>query len=233
VERDHVVLAYTFELGKVEVLAVQERMVARLLLVDHELGSRVAAGLGLPVPDELPPLPGGEQAPVDSSPALAMVSENVYPADGRVVHLLAADGCDVAGVRVVKDALVAAGLLPQVIAPHKGLLVSGRRNDAVSADRSFLTARSVEADAVLIADRAGIDALPSAVAYVQEAYRHHKVVGGWGDAGQALLAGGVPTDAPGVVVAGKASKAWVRQVVSALGVHRHWDRAPLGLVVPV
>ena len=48
VEQDHIVDAYTFELGKVEVPAVVERMVARLALVDADLARRVCFGLGLP-----------------------------------------------------------------------------------------------------------------------------------------------------------------------------------------
>ena len=50
VERDHIVDAYTFELGKVDVPAVVERMVGRLAFVDLELARRVCFGLGLPVP---------------------------------------------------------------------------------------------------------------------------------------------------------------------------------------
>jgi len=181
------------------------------------------------VPEDLPQEEGGSQAPVDSSPALSMVTENVYPADGRVVHILASDGCDVAGVRVMKDALLAAGLVPQVVAPHKGLLVGARRSDAVTAERAFLTARSVEADAVVVADRSDLTRLPLAAAYLQEAYRHHKTVGGWGDAEQLLVAAGLPLDAQGVMLVPKASKSFARSLAEGLGMHRHWDRPPIGV----
>ena len=50
IEQDHIVDAYTFELGKVEVPAVVERMVMRLALVDEDLARRVCIGLGLPAP---------------------------------------------------------------------------------------------------------------------------------------------------------------------------------------
>ena len=36
---------------------------------------------------------------LEASPALAMVTENVFPVDGRVVQILANDGCDLAGIR--------------------------------------------------------------------------------------------------------------------------------------
>ncbi len=49
-EQDHIADAYTFELGKVEVPAVVERMILRLALVSEELARRVGIGLGIPVP---------------------------------------------------------------------------------------------------------------------------------------------------------------------------------------
>src|SRR5688572_14645467 len=118
VERDHIVNAYTFELGKVEVQGVVERMVGRLFLIAEELGLRVSIGLGLPAPTPtLSAVPLGadgdrdssDEAPVpdasgglDASPALAMVTDNVYPVDGRVVQILANDGCDLAGIRLLQ-----------------------------------------------------------------------------------------------------------------------------------
>src|SRR3954453_2102365 len=161
VEQDHIVDAYTFELGKVEVPGVVQRMVARLALVDELLAQRVCLGLVLPaVPQpEAVGAPGrdpdadanrrsgdGEAAVTDpsggvtSSPALSMVTENVYPVDGRVIHILANDGCDLVGVRTLKTELLAAGAVPHVIATHKGTIsAGGRRRDSLVVDRSFHT----------------------------------------------------------------------------------------------
>src|SRR3954469_6525190 len=49
VEQDHLVDAFTFELGKVDVPAVVDRMLQRLVLVDGDLARRVGTGLGIPV----------------------------------------------------------------------------------------------------------------------------------------------------------------------------------------
>ena len=48
VEQDHIVLAYTFELGKCYEQAIKERQLQALANIDAELCSRVADGLGLP-----------------------------------------------------------------------------------------------------------------------------------------------------------------------------------------
>src|SRR3954454_17263375 len=49
VEQDHIVDAFTFELGKVDVPAVVDRMLQRLVLVDGDLARRVGIGLGIAV----------------------------------------------------------------------------------------------------------------------------------------------------------------------------------------
>ena len=135
VEQDHIVDAYTFELGKVEVQGVVERMVGRLFLVAEELALRVSYGLGLSDPGE-PPGPTEPVAPdasggLDASPALAMVTEDTFPVDGRVVHILANDGADLTGIRTLRDSLYDAGAVAHVIATHKGE-ITGRRKPTSS-----------------------------------------------------------------------------------------------------
>jgi catalase len=157
-----------------------------------------------------------------------MVTDNSYPPDGRVVHILANDGADLAGIRAVRDALLAAGVTPHVVATHKGAIAGGgRRADELTVDRSFHTSSSAEADAIVVAGGAGLATNPAVVTYVQSAYRHFKPIGAWGDGAELLTAAGVDVEGPGpgVVVADRATKTFARSVVDALSVHRHWDRA--------
>ena len=245
VERDHIVDAYTFELSKVEVPAVVERMVARLTIIDRGLARRVAFGLGVDVPDspaDPAALSPGADAlrdgdsdtpPIDAtgglttSPALAMVTENTYPVDGRVVHILVSDGGDTAGAKALREQLLAAGAVPHVIATHKGTVAGvNRRAPQLLVDRSFHTASSAEADAVVIAPAPGLASDPAVITYVQSAYRHCKPIGAWGDGAEVLAAAGAATDAPGVVTDAKATKRFGAALLAALAVHRHWDRAP-------
>jgi catalase len=228
IEQDHIVDAYTFELGKVDVPNVVERMVTRLAFIDAQLAARVCFGLGLPTP----PAPEGESvsstsaAGVESSLALAMVTANTYPPDGRVVHILANDGCDLAGIRALKEALLAVGATPHVIATHKGSIFGTRRTEELTVDRSFHTSSSVEADAVVVASGAGLTGNPAVLTYLQSAYRHCKLVGAWGDGAALLQEAGVDAGAPGVVVGDKGNRALGRNLVTALETHRFWDRLP-------
>ncbi|WP_312400118.1 catalase-related domain-containing protein, partial [Chryseobacterium sp.] len=52
-EKRHVQQAFSFELGKVNIVAIRQRMVNMLLEVDTELATIVANNLGL-VPQRLP-----------------------------------------------------------------------------------------------------------------------------------------------------------------------------------
>jgi catalase len=235
VEQDHIVDAYTFELSKVEVLGVVKRQLRRLVHVHPDLATRVGYGLGLTI-DELPLAVEPEDvrhpdAPdatggLAASPALAMVTEDTFPADGRVVQILADDGADLAGIKVIRDAIVAAGAAAHVVATHKGHIAGGRRGDPVLVDRSFHTASPAEADAIVVASGSGLADDPGAIAHLQMAFRHHKPIGAWGDATELLAAVGISGDEPGVVVSERATKTFSKALLGAMSVHRHWERAP-------
>lgn len=226
IERDHIVDAFTFELGKVDVAAVVDRMVLRLAQVSLELASRVAMGLGLPMPASPAPGSDTDSAPDGMvSPSLAMVTENAYPVDGRVVHILANDGCDLTGIRALQQSLIAAGAVPHVIATHKGAIAGRRRGDELTVDRSFHTASSAECDAVVVAHGTGFAGQMAVATYVQSAFRHMKPVAAWGDGAEVLAAAGIGADEPGVLLGDKVNRSLSKSIVEALSMHRHWDRA--------
>ncbi|WP_073945882.1 catalase [Streptomyces kebangsaanensis] len=239
VEREHIIGAYTFELGKCYEQAVKERGLQVLANIDPELCEEVAKGLGLPAPEPTVPL-----ADVEPSPALSQVG-HTWPTDGRVIGIIAGPDGDLDGVRAVREAVLAGGMVPLVIAPSGGKLGNG--NGALTVQRTYATARSVEFDAVLIAGTPGVGAdaygardaksgLPSARQathdprvglLLSEAFRHGKAIGAWKGAEAALEAAGVPVDAPGVII-GDSGTATLEQITRLLGAHRVWERFPAG-----
>ncbi|WP_037772920.1 catalase, partial [Streptomyces pristinaespiralis] len=104
VEREHIIAAYSFELGKCYEQAVKERGLRVLANIDPELCAGVAAALGLPAPEPTEPL-----ASVEPSPALSQVGQT-WPLDGRVIGIVADAGCDLDGVRTVRRSVLAAGM---------------------------------------------------------------------------------------------------------------------------
>ena len=231
VERDHLVRAYTFELAKCYEESIRVRQLQCLANVDADLCAQVAAGLGLTAPD-----PTVKPADVEPSPAVSQVGER-WPVTGRKVGLVVDASTDPAVLTAAKDAVEAAGMLAFVIAPHGGKVGS------VTVDRAFLTAASIEFDALLLLDapapapdanphidaKAGHDTNdvavdPRVVKMVGEAFRHCKAIGAVPDAAGVLVAAGVPAEAAGVV-GGDPAEA-VAGLADLLAEHRVWDRFP-------
>ncbi|MFE2526957.1 catalase [Streptomyces sp. NPDC059382] len=235
-EREHIIAAYTFELGKCHEQVIKERVLGVLANIDPQLCEEVAAGLGLPAPKAAEPL-----ADPHPSPALSQIGRE-WPLDGRVIGIIADSGSDLAGVRKVRDAVHSAGMVPLVIAPTGGTL--GTKKNPVTVQRTFATARSVEFDALLFAGvpqvaadargardaKAGTprpgSADPRVLMLLTEAYRHGKAIGGWKGASGILDAVGIGADEPGVAFHDTPSAA-LKQLKRAMTRHRAWDRFPV------
>jgi catalase len=228
VEQQHVADAYTFELGKCYEQAIKERALGVLARIDADLCRQVATGLGLPVPKKVKPEKPGLQ-----SPALRQIKPTPFPIAGRIVGVVAGPDADLDGIATLRKVLEAEGALLRVIAPHGGRLTKGRSVEIV--ERTFATGRSIEFDALVVADGAPKDRDFRAMVMLQEAFRHLKAVGAWGDGVAVLEAAGIDVDAPGVLTGKKANAKLAAGLVTALGMHRAWDRTPLvqaNLVAP-
>jgi catalase len=237
VEQAHIVGGFRFELSKLTVPAIRERMLASLVNVSPQLAADVAEGLGMQVPDALPRALEAPNAPeVRVSAALSLMA---LPGDGgirtRKVALLAAAGVEGASLRAAQAALQAAGAVCVVVAPRLGF-VDTVDGEPVEATASFENSPPVLFDAVLAPDgEAGVTLLlrhAQAVDFVALQYRHGKTLLAIG-AGRALLdrAGVQPLLAsgdadPGVLLAEagetKAARAdFIAAFITAIGKHRH------------
>ncbi|MCW2744729.1 MAG: catalase, partial [Mycobacterium sp.] len=216
-EQAHIVEAYSFELSKCSVVEIRERMLGHLANIDADLCERVAANLGLPAPS------GSPATDVTPSPALSMITNVPSPVAGRVVGVVAVPGADLAGVAVLRKALNAEGVILRVIAPTAGEVATGTSTELV--ERALPATRSVEFDAVLLANGTGQLRDEKLTILLQEALRHLKPIAAWGDGAQALAAAGITPELSGVAVADTANGAFSSLVLSALRMHRVWDRA--------
>ncbi|HVR48570.1 MAG TPA: catalase [Pseudorhodoferax sp.] len=235
-EQAHIAAAFRFELSKLTVPAVRERMVASLRNVSEPLARQVAQGLGM---RELPaPLPRALAKPakpeVLTSPALSLLAR---PGDagirGRVIALLAADGVDGALLASQAAVLAGRGATPRIVGPHVGALNSVQ-GDAVQADASFENEPGFLFDAVVLPQgEAGIAALAAnalAVDFVKEQYRHCKTLLVSVDARALLHKAGVPERLadggadPGLVLAEADAAGALDVFVQAVARHRHPER---------
>ena len=253
-EKNHIINAFRFELGKLEMPAIRERMLGMLTRVDQTLAEKVAEGLGMPVPKPAENL--NQNIPADGNPAdfqpfdvnpelkistaLSMANTTKDTIKTRQVAILAADGVDDDSLNIMKRALEAAGAQTKIVAPHLGFIetVNGKH---IKVDQSFLTSASVLFDAVYVPDGAKSVALlqgePDAAHYVNEAYKHCKAIAANG-AGAKLTeisamgsklksegkSGEKITEA-GVLIDGNPN-----DFIKAIAQHRFWEREKPGKV---
>ena len=75
VEQAHIADGFRFELSKVGVPAIRERMLSSLVNVSPDLTAKVAAGLGMEVPEAMPKAMDNPQPPeVTHSPVLSLMA---------------------------------------------------------------------------------------------------------------------------------------------------------------
>ncbi|AYL99149.1 catalase [Mucilaginibacter celer] len=236
-EKNHIIDALTFELGKVKTVAVRERMLGVLLQIDTALAKMVADGLGLQVPEgpvlnQNIPADGdpADYAPVKGksavkiSPALSMANTIKDTIKSRKIAILAAEGVKAQSLNAVKAALEAEGAVAEVIAPKLGLI-----DDGIEADQSFLGAASVLFDAVYVAGGKGLDAEANALHFLNEAFKHCKVIA-FEDGTEAILAATgfsqKVKDDPGVII----GKDLINDFITAIKGHRVWEREKSRLI---
>jgi catalase len=228
IERQHLVQAFQFELGKVVRHAIRERVLRMFMNVDPDFVRDIARGLGVAVPDGAT----DPARPTKPSPALSLVNQPRDSIKTRCVAILAADGVDAVTLGGIQAALAAEGARAEVIAPHGGSIAAAD-GSLFAVDKSLLVASSVLYDAVYVpagaASVAELAAHPDAIEFVRQAFRHAKTIGASGDGGSLLSASGIappPRDGagvPGVVVASAGGESFA-PFIAAMKQHRHWER---------
>ncbi|MBO9198264.1 catalase C [Rhizobium sp. 16-449-1b] len=179
-EQRHIAMALTFELSKVENVAIRERMVSHLLNIDETLATTVAQKLGF----QSMPKPADAAMPtrldLEASPALSIVERGPKRFEGRKLGILVADGVDAKLLRAVTKAVVAEKAVVELIAPKVG--------GVTADDESFIEAHhmidggpSVLFDAVVVltSHQAIEDLVNEAAArdFVADAFQHCKYIG--------------------------------------------------------
>jgi catalase len=238
VEKEHIVEAFHFELGKVETTAVRERMVELLINVDMGLAQRVAKGIGVAPPSRSPGevvkdaaeavtdvvRPEQKGRRVDRSPALSMANTVKDSIKSRRIAILAADGYNDEDVTAVKQALEEAGAHVKVVAKYLGTVQSGNGAE-LKVDKSYPTTASIMYDAVFIPGGqksiAQLKEHGDALHFVNEAFKHCKPIAALGEGVELLLAAQVT----GIRVAGPDSEEVMMVdngiVTSRDGIDRH------------
>ena len=236
-EKQHIVDAYTFELGKVKRVEIRERMLGLLNQIDKDLANKVADGLGLKVPTEIPE--NHQHSPddkpedyksvikksqIDKSPALSMANTRKDTIETRRIAIFAEPGVDVKEVKNIKNALKEQKAMVKVVSSKLGEIKSD--NDTLAIDESILTSASVLYDALVIPN--GNDEMKKMLEsdkrfgeFLQNSYKHFKAIAVNGTAVDYMkkTLADIYTSDKGVIM----NKS-VDDFIDAVKQHRFWDR---------
>ncbi|MBS3187881.1 MULTISPECIES: catalase HPII [Pseudomonas] len=226
-EQQHIIKAYSFELGKVEREHIRARQVNEILAnIDLKLAAAVAANLGLPAPKA-----GTVQVKASQlakSPALSQMNHpGVVGIKGRKIAVLVADGVDGSSVDKLVKALEAKSARPMLLGPTSAP-VKAADGKALAVGASMEGMPSIMFDGVVVPK--GVDkALASsglAKHFLLEGYKHLKAMVLTKDLAHSLEL----KEDRGLLLGDEQSA--VDAFVKAVEGHRVWEREAAAEAVP-
>ena len=230
-EQEHIIAAYSFELGKVEREHIRVRQVNEILAnIDLTLAARVAENLGLPAPKAA--TVQTKPSSLKASPALSQVNLLSGDIKTRKVAILVANGVDSAAIDALKKVLEGEGAHAKVLGPTSSP-VKTADGKTLAVDASMEGLPSVAFDAVWVpGGAASVKALSTdgvALHYLLEAYKHLKAIGISPDA--KVLIDALKLDEDAGLLVGQDAKTF-KAFVQAIAQHRVWAREPKARAVP-
>jgi catalase len=231
-EQAHIIGGFRFELSKVTVPAIRERMVSSLRNVSEALASSVAEGLGIELPEPMPRaikrIPKPE---IKASKALSLLA---LPGDGgvatRKIAIFVANGVEGESITVVMDALNEAGAMTRLLGSRLGTVTS-EGGEAFEVDATLENSPSVLFDALVLPD--GTEAVENlardghTLEFLKDQYRHCKTILALGASSMLLEKAGIspelPTGAedPGLLMAASSEALDPQIFIAAVAQHRH------------
>lgn len=231
-EQQHIADAFRFELSKVTVAAIRERVVAMLRNASEALAAEVADGLGMAMPDAMPKAIDSSPAPeIAQSPSLSLTAR---PGDGsirtRKVAIMIAPGTNGGTAWEIARALQEQGAVVRFVGPRIGPTATAEGDD-IDADASLENQPAVLFDGLVLPDGdAAVDTLAQnglARVFIQDQYRHCKTILALGNAATLLSAAGIDLKTPpdgGLIVSEGDAAGALSTFTKALSRHRHFER---------
>ncbi|WP_442996189.1 MULTISPECIES: catalase HPII [unclassified Serratia (in: enterobacteria)] len=235
VEQQHIVDAFSFELGKVARPYIRERVVEQLAHIDTTLAGQVAVKLGITLSAEvlntLPPKPVNG---LESDPSLSLYALPGGSVKGRIVAILLADHVLSADVLAILKALKKRGVHAKLLAQTQGRITADD-GSAIAVDATFAGTPSITLDAVIVPGGVAEALLRSGDAkhYLLEAYKHLKVIGLSGDASRLkTLWQNESAAEEGIIESPTVKGVMMERFIEALAGHRIWSRSEKAAAVP-
>jgi catalase len=235
-EKAHLIGGFRFELSKVTVPAIRERMVSSLRNVSDDLASAVARGLGIALPAAMPTaIKRAPPAEIAKSPALSLMA---LPGEvgilTRRVAILIADGIEADSLSSLLGALTAAGAVPRLLGVRLGTVRSVDGED-FEIDATLENSPSVLFDALVLPDGdeavQGLAREGRTLEFIKDQYRHCKTILALGASSRLLDKAGISRELPGggvdpglLVQASAEYPPDAQAFIGAIARHRHPER---------
>ena len=216
-EKQHIINAFSFEVGKVKSQSVRQQVVDMFVRVDKEMATTIAINVGVNKPI-------GEQLNVTaSSPALSQANTIKLPQTLKV-GVLIGSGFEATEVSNVLKTLTKYGVRYSIIAERIGAIKS-KEGTQLIATETYLTTDSVLFDALYVVGvRADNQAKfnQDVLIFINQAFRHYKPIG-VATTGLPFFNASSAKLGPGIVVdIGNAD--FGKKFVDAIAQQRFWDR---------
>jgi len=230
-EQQHVIDAFSFELGKVERVWIRERTVNDIIAnIDLELAKKVAIHLGIEAPTK-----GTVEVPdFNMQPSPALSQTNLLPTDikARKIAILLNNGTNADTVNEILNWAKAEKALVKLLGPSSAP-VKTSSGGSLKVDGSMTGEPSILFDAVIIADGSDLQAFKqdgTALHYVLEAYKHLKPMVFLGKTTE-LIEHLHLKDDEGLIQANQFTEAQDKLKVGLLN-HRVWARENAAKAIP-
>lgn len=242
-EKNHLQDALIFELSKVTIPEIRERVVGQLAFIDAELAANVAKKVGVKVkkldmpnqsiPADADPasLQSEEREPeTKSSEALSMKNTVKDTIESRVIGFIMADGVNTQAVKTLKNKLESDGAVVQIIAPS---VAPVKADDGTKFEpkHSITSVASVSFDALYICsgEKSSKELMhperkPIVTEFINEAYKHCKSIYFGKDTDEIYNATRVSAKShedPAIITNGGEDSD--QKFIKAIANHRVWD----------
>ena len=235
-EKQHIIEAFHFEVGKVKNKTIKERVVDMFNQVNGQLAIDIASGIGVPAPTV-----ACDIGITESSAAVSQANTTKL-ANTRRIAVLVENGYNHNELLQLMEAFKLTAVHPVIISKQQGMLSSSDSHQ-LEVQENYHTTSSVLYDAVYIpGGQQSIESLMThgyALHFINQAFKHCKAIGASNEGvdmliecklGEISLAGSsdgsqVFSDA-GVVTVRNANQmsSFADEFLESIAQHRHWCR---------
>lgn len=215
VEREHIIGAYSFELGRCLHVPVRQQMVDRLARVSKELAEKVAVKVGVTVPDV------EESKVTKSSPAVSLMNTKFVPKTLKVAVFLA-EGFPGKEVDALLKQWRKEGLHVVIVSNNLGEVKSSE-GMTYDVDQNFLTGSPLSYEGAYLVGGTGVDDYfhHQARTFIMNMYNHFKPIGAREESAHLIKEMGIE-GMPGVVM--DTDSQFGQKFIDAMAKQRFWER---------